>query len=319
MKLGLNLAVFGDRPLERALEDAAALGVDTVELNTESGDGLTPIQELLKPGRARQVRGWVEARGLAISALGNHAEGQLIGGPWHKDTDRIFAGNREAKIAWGKARLQETIRVASELEVGTVITFVGCEDWARFFPWPDPEGFEGMIPHFVEHWGPLLDLAQRLGVRIAHEPHPKQLVWNLESAIAVTGAVDNHVAWGFNLDTANLTLSGVDPAAFIGALPDRIFHVHAKDLEFVAHNLARSGVQGHGPWDRPDRGVRFRVPGWGDVHWRRVISELVLAGYDGPLSIEHEDPILSRDEGSRMAVEFLKPLIPRQARDARWW
>ena len=154
MQLGLNLAVFGDRPLERALDDAAALGIDTIELNTESGDALTPIQDLLRKGRAREVMLMVRARGLSVSALGNHAEGQLIGGPWHQDTDRIHKGNRAEKVAWGVARLQETIRVASELEVGTVITFIGCEDWSRFFPWPDPEGFEGMIPGFVETWTP---------------------------------------------------------------------------------------------------------------------------------------------------------------------
>lgn len=319
MKLGLNLAVFGDRSLEAALDRAASLGLDTVELNAESGDGLTPVQDLLQPGRAAAVRRMLDARGLELSALGNHAEVQLIGGPHHQDTDRFCPGTAEEKIAFGERQLLATARAASELGVGTVIGFVGCEDWARWFPWPDPEGFEKMIPRFADRWGPLLDALQALGVRFAHEPHPKQLVYDLESAVAVTKAVHGHPAWGFNLDTANLSLSGVDPAAFIDALPDRIFHVHAKDLEFVGHNLARSGWQGHGPWDRADRGVRFRVPGWGDVHWRRVISQLQLHGYAGPLSIEHEDPLLSRDEGTEMAVNFLRPLVPRQPRDARWW
>lgn len=317
MKLGLNLAVFGNQTLEAALDQAAALGVQTVELNTESGDGLTPLPAILS--RTAEVRALVAERGLQISAIGNHGEVQLIGGPWHQDTDSIYAGSAADKIAFGKQQLLRAAQVANALEVPTLIGFIGCEDWSRWFPWPDAQGFERMIPGFVETWTPLLDQLQKLGVRFAHEPHPKQLVWNLESAIAITRALGGHPSWGYNLDTANLLLSGCDPCAFIDALPDRIFHVHAKDLEFVPHNLARSGWQGSGAWDRPDRGVRFRIPGWGDVPWRRVLSQLQLADYDGPVSIEHEDPILSRVEGTKMAVDFLKPLIPSQPRDARWW
>lgn len=319
MRLGLNLAVFGDRSLEAALDRAVALGLDAVELNAETGDTLTPGLSLLEPKRAKEVKAAVVSRGLKIAALGNHAEVQLIGGPHHEDTDRFFAGSPAEKIAFGKRRLLETARAAIALDVTTVVGFVGCDDWSRWFPWPDPTGFEKMIPRFADTWGPLLDELETLGVRFAHEPHPKQLVYDLESALAVTDALGRHPAWGFNLDTANLSLSGVDPCAFIDALPDRIYHVHAKDLEFVPHNLARSGWQGHGAWDRPDRGVRFRVPGWGDVAWKRVFSQLQLAGYDGVVSIEHEDPILSRDEGSEMAVNFLRGILPRQPRDARWW
>lgn len=317
MKLGLNLAVFGDRPLSSALDRAAALGVETVEVNVEGGDHLTPLDRM-DGGAVKSLRAEIAARGLMISAVGNHGEVQLIGGPHHKDTDGIFAGTPAEKIAWAKGRLLRTAELASELEVGTVIGFVGCEDWSRWFPWPAREGFEEMIPPFVETWRPLLDRLAELGVRFGHEPHPKQLAYDLESALAVTRALD-HAAWGFNLDTANLALAGVSPAAFVQALPDRIFHVHAKDLEFVAHNLHRSGWQGHGAWDRPDRGVRFRVPGWGHVDWKCVLSELQLAGYAGPVSIEHEDPVFSRDEGIEKAVTFLSPLIPRQPREARWW
>ena len=69
----------------------------------------------------------------------------------------------------------------------------------------------------------------------------------------------------------------MDPTYFIAELGDRILHVHAKDGEVVARNAGRSGLLAHGPWDRPDRGFRFRVPGWGDLDWRRLISELQTA------------------------------------------
>lgn len=317
MRLGLNLAVFGDRPLERALADAARLGVETVELNLEGADALTPLDGL-GPARLREIRRLLADSGLRVSALGNHAETQLIGGPHHADTDRVHAGTAAEKIAWATGRLLRTAELAAELEVGLVIGFVGCEDWSRWFPWPDPRGWEAMLPPFVERWRPILDRFAALGPRFAHEPHPKQLAYDTESALAVSAALD-HPSWGYNLDAANLQLTGASPAAFVAAMPERVLHVHAKDLERVAHHQHRSSAQAHGAWDRPDRGIRFRVPGWGQVDWRALLSELQLAGYEGSVSIEHEDPLFSRDEGARKAVDFLAPLLPREPRQRPWW
>ncbi len=319
MRLGLNLAVFGDRPLEEALDRSRELGIESVELNCESGDRLTPAAWLLEPANAARLRAELRARDLRLSALGNHAESQLIGGPHHRDTDPWCPGDAAAKAAFGRARLLDTARAAAELEVDTVVGFTGCADWSRFFPWPDPEGWERMLPAFVETWSEILEELTRLGVRFAHEPHPKQLAYDLETSERVTEALHRHPAWGFNLDTANLALTGADPAAFVQALGRRIFHVHAKDFEEVPHNLARSGRMAHGSWGRADRGVRFRVPGWGDVAWRRVISELRLAGYRGVLSIEHEDPTMGRDEGVAQAARFLAPLLLRDELEERWW
>jgi sugar phosphate isomerase/epimerase len=75
----------------------------------------------------------------------------------------------------------------------------------------------------------------------------------------------------------------------------------------------------HGDWSRGDRGFRFRVPGWGDLDWRRVLSALQMAGYRGVLSIEHEDPTMSRREGVVQAIRHLQPLLLHDAPEARWW
>ena len=91
------------------------------------------------------------------------------------------------------------------------------------------------------------------------------------------------------------------------------------DGERVAHQIDRSGLLAHGAWDRRDRGFRFRVPGWGDLNWKQLISELRLAGYDGVLAVEHEDPVVGRVEGLRKAVDHLSPLLLRQPAEERWW
>ena len=210
-------------------------------------------------------------------------------------------------------------RLAAELEVGVVVGFVGCEDYTRFFPWPDPTGFEAMVPTFQDRVGRLLDAFDRLGVRFAQEPHPKQMVYNIETAAESVRWLSGHARWGFNLDPANLLLAGVDPVVFVAELGDRILHVHAKDGELGPHNARRSGLLAPGPWERRNRGFRVRIVGWGDVPWKRLISELALAGYRGYLAIENEDPVFAPLDGLEKAVAELRPLLPKGERKARWW
>jgi sugar phosphate isomerase/epimerase len=114
-------------------------------------------------------------------------------------------------------------------------------------------------------------------------------------------------------------LTGMDPVVFVAELGGHILHVHAKDGEQVAHNVARSGLLAHGGWDRRDRGFRFRVPGWGDLDWKRLISELRMVGYDGVLAVEHEDPVIGRLEGLRQAFDHLSPMMLREPPELPWW
>src|SRR5436190_1454964 len=90
-------------------------------------------------------------------------------------------GLDRALAAIAHERLVASARLAAELEVGLVIGFVGCEDWSRFFPWPDPQGFEKMVAVFQARVGRLLDEYDRLGVAFGQEPHPKQMVYNTET------------------------------------------------------------------------------------------------------------------------------------------
>jgi len=121
------------------------------------------------------------------------------------------------------------------------------------------------------------------------------------------------------LDPANLMLAGVDPVVFVQVLGNRIYHTHAKDGEIVPHNVRRSGLLAHGEWGRINRGFRFRIPGWGDVPWRRLITELHLVGYNGVLAVEHEDATMSREDGVAKSIAYLKPLIIQSPFEGRWW
>ena len=319
MKIGLVLSVYNNVSLDEALRRAADAGYEAVELGVEHHGGQLDLDELLLGNNAGKLRKQIADYGLIISALGNHAEGQLVLGPYHSDTDVVYAGTPAEKLRYGVDRVKKTAQLAHELEVPIVTGFCGCEDYSRWFPWPDENAWDKTAPVFVERWSDLLDTFAKYGVKFAHECHPRQFAYNTETAELTVDLLKGRPEWGFNLDPANLLLAGVDPVVFIQRLGDRILHVHAKDGELVAHNAARSGLLAHGAWDRRDRGFRFRIPGWGDVRWKAVLTELRLVGYDYVLAVEHEDPTMSREDGVEKAIDFLKPLLIQKPFEGRWW
>jgi len=320
LKLGVCAQALDRGSLAAALEQARSLGFEAIELPVDARNPLLDLERALAGGE-REIAAAVRANGLTISALSNHQEGQLLLGPHGEDTDAIFRGSPKEKIAYATRRLIQTAELARRLDVDVVCGFTGCEEWSRWFPWPLRDGWERMGPTFRERLLPILDEFARCKVRFAHECHPLQFAYNVETAKLALELLDQHPAFCFNLDPANLLLAGVDPVVFAEELGARVVHVHAKDGELVTQHAARSGLLAHGPWHRPGRGFRYRVPGWGDVPWRRLITELHIAGYDGVLAVEHEDPTMSEREGLAQAVAFLRPLLLHDPppKERRWW
>jgi len=309
MRIGMFTANFMDRDLETVFKMMAQYGYECAEIPAFTGNGQLDLDEILKPGKAEALKALAKKHGIGITALSNHTEGQLVLGPHGKDTDAFFKGSPKEKVKFGMAQMKKTAKAAAALEVPVVNGFIGCENFARWFPYPYPQGWDEMAKDFTERWGEILDVFQAEGVKFAHEPHPNQFVYDIETALESVKLLNGHQAWGFNFDPANIIIQTIDPVIFVQALGERIFHVHAKDGEVVEHNYHRSGVQCHGPWNRIDRGFRFRIPGWGSVPWKRVLTELCLVGYDFVLSYEHEDVVMSRMDGMEKTIDFLKPLI----------
>ncbi|MEI6503450.1 MAG: sugar phosphate isomerase/epimerase [Armatimonadota bacterium] len=257
--------------------------------------------------------------GLTISALANHWDSQLVLGPYHALTDPLLAGTPQQKAAHGKRRTLLAAELAAALGVPTVTGFAGCPDFSAWFPWPDPQAWASMAPAFRDSWGPLMEAFAQRGVTFAHECHPLQIAYNTETALQAIEILGGAPAWGYNLDPANLMIAGVDPVLFVSLLSGRIHNVHAKDHETVAHNAARSGTMAQGAWGRLDRGFRFRVPGWGDLNWHRLLTELHMQGYDGTVSLENEDPTMGMAEGVAKGLAYLRPLLLSTRPEAEWW
>ena len=302
--------------LDEVCAFAAALGYEAVELACWHGSRhLDAERAVSEPAYARTVRETVARHGLEISCVSNHLDGQLVLGPLDRSTDDWApVTDPDEKVRFGTERTKLAARVASELEVTCVAGFVGSHVWGHWYN-HDPamvELYEAGWDLFAERWNPILDVYREQGVRFGLEVHPVQIAYNLETAVRAVEVLGGRPEFGFNFDPSHLVWQLVDPCLFVMELGDRIFHAHAKDTELVAHNLPRSGVLAGGDWARRDRGLRFRCPGWGEVDWRRLMTAFAEAGYDGVLSYEHEDPVLTPRDAAEKCVSYLRPLVIRR-------
>jgi sugar phosphate isomerase/epimerase len=190
-------------------------------------------------------------------------------------------------------------------------------------PWP-PNFTESLEWQWNErarpYWSEAATYARDRGVRVAIELHPGFLAYHTDSFNRLREIGGETL--GVNFDPSHLFWQGMDPLVCVRALGDAIFHVHAKDTWLDAQNIAVNGVLDTKPYtDEIHRSWYFRTVGFGhgQEFWRSLMSELRLAGYDGVISIEHEDSLMSVNEGFTSAVDFLKDVVIREPAAQAWW
>jgi sugar phosphate isomerase/epimerase len=279
MKLGLLTAAFPQLSLEQVADWASANGFAALEVACwprEEGAarryaGVTHIDVVgLDDAGARAVVELLATRGLEISALAYY--------PNHLDADPA----RRERV---NEHLRLVIAAARRLGVGVVGTFVG-RDRTRSVP-DNLAAFEEVFP-------PLVRTAAEHGVRLAIENCP--MIFSLDEWPGGTNLAYSPAIWremfaripdehlGLNLDPSHLVWQMIDYERAVREFAPRIYHVHAKDMEIDRDGLYRHGVMSAGiGWQTP------RLPGLGEVRWDRFIAALYAAGYDGVVSVEHED------------------------------
>jgi sugar phosphate isomerase/epimerase len=325
MKLGVFTVLYNEKPLQEVAEYIAGLGYDMVELAAWRGSNHLDIEKVLADeGYRKDLLSMLEGLGLEISAISNHLDGQMILGPLDWTTDGWApVKDPDEKVKWAIGRMKDTARAAAALGVEVVVGFTGSQVWGQWYSFPEEniKAYEQAWEVFAERWHPILDVFKQEGVKFALEVHPTEIAYNIETAEDCLKAIDRRPEFGFNFDPSHFVWQMIDPVLFIKSFPDRLYHAHAKDSELQEHEVRRSGVIPNGPWQRPDRGFRFRVPGWGDVNWRRIMTALLTVGYDFVLSYEHEDPVMSREDGCEKNIAYLKPLIIKSplGQWGQWW
>ncbi|MBH5320321.1 sugar phosphate isomerase/epimerase [Paenibacillus sp. GSMTC-2017] len=307
MELGLFTRAYQEFDIDEAFQKIQSLGIKHIEVVANHGSKHLNLEEALTSNYHSRYQKALNDHGLRISSLTLHRDAQMVMGPHGEATQHFFKGTSEEQIEFGVKRAKLAADVAKEYEIPVVVGYLGCANFSHFFPWPYKEGWERQLKLTYERWMPILEYYERSGVIFAHEVGPQQIAYDLETALEIS-EMFNTSGFGICLDPSNLILVGVDPECFIEQLKRKIVHVHGKDAE-LTYKRPYSGWLPHGDLSRPDRGVRFRIPGWGDVNWKKVLTSLKMNGYNGIISIEYEDSTFNVEEGLEKSIDFLKPLL----------
>ncbi|MCL1842469.1 MAG: sugar phosphate isomerase/epimerase [Defluviitaleaceae bacterium] len=320
MKLGVLTVPLYARPVAEAFEYLSKLGVQAVEIGTGGFPGnthLNPAEALSEPQKIENLRGLLEKYGLTISALSCH------GNPVHPNAEIAKKDHDDFAI---------TCRLAEKLGVDTVVTFGGCpgdSPGAKYPNWVTcawPQDFLEILRYqwddvLIPYWKDAVALAAKHGVnKIALEMHPGFAVYNPRTLLQLREAVG--AAIGANFDPSHLFWQGIKPVEAIKALKGAVYHFHAKDTRVDLFNAAVNGTLETTRYDDIlNRGWVFRTVGYGhgETEWRDIISTLRATGYDGAISIEHEDALMSVEEGLEKAVNFLKPILMYDSPAEMWW
>jgi sugar phosphate isomerase/epimerase len=266
------------------------------------------VDELLAD--AAKAKAWqkkFEDRGIRVGALSCHAN----------------ALSPDTKLATQHAAdFRKTILLAERLDVRVVVGFSGCPggtptdtqpNWITY-RWPTERGQmldwqwkERVIPFWKEE----VKFARDHGIhKIALEMHPNFVVYNPRTLMKLRDAVGEEI--GANCDLSHLFWQECDPVTVIQFLgkQNALFHAHMKDTVLFPDNVARYGVLNFAADanDIPEASEIFRAVGYGHgaAQWKAIVKAYMDVGYEGMLSIENEDPILSGEIGVERAAYVLK-------------
>lgn len=307
MKICVCENLNAKKPLEQSLKELKAVGIEAVEIGCGGYPGNDHANADVLLNDEKAFGEWLDTFkrcGVELAALSVH--GNCV----HPDKDVAASFEHDFRNA---------VLLAEKAGLNTIITFSGCpgdHPGAKYPNWvtcPWPDDFLKILDYqwnevLIPYWKEAAAFAEAHGVtKIALEMHPGFCVYNTETLLKLRAAVGPVV--GANFDPSHLVWQGMEPAAAIRMLGDAIYHVHAKDTKVDAINTARIGVLDTKHYgDEINRAWVFRALGYGHdiAWWKDLVSNLRLVGYDGVLSIEHEDSLMTTDEGLRKAVAVLK-------------
>ena len=321
MKLGVFAVLFSNKSFEEMLDHVKNAGLSAVEIGTGAypGNAHCPLDELLADENKRNAYlKKVTDRGLSISAFSCH------GNPI--SPDKAFAKESDET-------LRKTIELASLLGVPVVNCFSGTagdSEEAKMPNWPVspwPSEYSDILKwqwenKLIPYWKALGAIAKSKNVKIALELHGGFLVHSPYTLLKLREACGDAI--GANFDPSHMWWQGIDPVAAIKILAkeNAIFHFHAKDTYLDQENINMYGLTDMQPYGEVrSRAWTFRSVGCGHdmMVWSDMISALRTYGYDYVVSIEHEDPLMSIDEGFNRAVTNLKSVLINDAPTDMWW
>ncbi|MBB3659104.1 sugar phosphate isomerase/epimerase [Rhizobium sp. BK650] len=281
MRIGFYTSTFNDRPLEEVVGFAASAGFDAIEIDVSG--------HIKAPEGVRAAVALARERNLFVSSI-TYFGNQL-------DADRGKRGEL-------RARTEEFAQAIGEAGVPIFVIFPGRDDNADD---------EANYDDFADFANRLIGKTTASGLVFAIEnwPGPKDnfLGTTPKGWQELFKRIPDR-RFGLEFDPSHLIRIGVDPYAAMDAVKDRIAILHAKDTAIDAAVQQAVGFHGKGWW-------QYKLPGQGLLDWPRFLRQARTNGFDGTLSIEHEDAAYgwpgkdldARKEGERVGLAYLRNVL----------
>ena len=319
MKLSVFAVLLQDKSFDEACAYLASKGVQAVEIGCGGFPGdahCKPLELLNDETKLQAFKDTLARHHLDIAALSVH------GNAVHPD---------KAVAEKAHTEFENAVLLAEKLGVETVVTFSGCpggcpeDKTPNWVTCPCPDDYTHILEYqwnevLIPYWKKESEFCRAHNVRVAFEMHPGFCVYNPETMMRIRKACGDNI--GANFDPSHLFWQGIDPVAAIRYLGDAIFYFHAKDTKIDEINTSINGVLDTKPYsDEIHRSWIFRSVGYGHAHqtWKDMMSALRMVGYDGPISIEHEDSLMTPSEGLNKAIAMLKDVMMFEAKGPMWW
>ncbi|MGR9263522.1 sugar phosphate isomerase/epimerase family protein [Rhizobium leguminosarum] len=281
MKIGFYTSTFNDRPLEEVVDFAASAGFDAIEIDVGG--------HIKTPDRVEAAVALARSRNLFVSSI-TYFGNQL-------DADRA---KREAL----RAKTAEFAGAIGEAGVPIFVIFPGRDDTSSD---------EANYDDFADFANGLIAQTQSYGLTFAIEnwPGPRDnFIGTTPRGWQELFQRISDPRFGLEFDPSHLIRIGVDPYQAMATVKDRIAILHAKDTAIDPGSLQAVGYHGKGWW-------QYKLPGLGLIDWPRFLRQARAAGFDGTLSIEHEDAaygwpgkdLAARKDGERLGLDYLRNVL----------
>lgn len=249
----------GDTPLESVLRDIQEVGFVGVELGGKF------------PRDPQELRALLDKYGLA-----------LVGG-WYSSS--LLVRDAEAEIE--KLRRHLNLLQSQDCNVFIIAETSNAVHGDRQRPLSQsPDLSDDQWKVFGERMTRVADFLQGEGMRLAYHHHLGTVVESAAELYRFLEATGETV--GLTLDTGHAALGGIDAVSIAKRFPQRIAHVHCKDVRRSIFETALNS--GNSFLDGVLQGM-FTVPGDGDLQFQPLFRQLSDMGYSGWIIVEAEqDP-----------------------------
>jgi len=324
---------WADLPLETLAAKAVSFGYDGLELACW-GDHFDVPRALAEDDYCAKKWELLQDAGLGCWAISTHLVGQAVCDPIDERHRSILPdyvwgdGDPEGVRQRAAAEMIDTAKAARRFfdaapaavkerlaRTGRTVVngFTGSSIWHLLYSFPPvtKDQIAAGYADFAERWRPILAEFEKVGVHFALEVHPTEIAFDIATARRALEALPSS-HFGFNFDPSHLGYQGVDYLAFLREFGSRVFNVHVKDV-WWSESATEIGVfGGHSDFGQDGRFWDFRSPGRGRVDFEGILRILNHADYQGPLTVEWEDPMMDREHGASEAARFVRALdFPR--------